>query len=78
MSKMKFKLNGAGVAALMKSSDMQTVLKNHATSIKNRSGNGYEQDVHVGRSRANAMVWASTQAAKRDNSTNNTLLRAMR
>ena len=78
MAKMKFKLNGRGVAALMKSGEMQSILKKHATTIKNRSGTGYEQDIHIGKNRANAKVWAETLEAKRDNSKNNTLLKAMR
>lgn len=75
---MKFKLNRAGVANLMKSGAMQTVLNKHASNIKNRCGDGYEQDVYVGRNRANAMVSAKTTKAKKDNLKNNTLLKAVR
>lgn len=78
MSKMKFKLNGRGVAALMKSSNMQGVLKKHATNIKNRSGTGYEQDIYVGKNRANAMVWAESSKAKKDNLENNTILKSVK
>ena len=78
MAKNKFKLNYKGVGELMKSKAMQTVLMEHATSIKNRCGDGYEQDVRVGKSRANAMVKATTYQAKRDNLENNTLLKAVR
>lgn len=77
MSNFVFKLNRKGVAELMKSSEMQSVLKEHATTIKNRAGDGYEQDIHVGRNRANAMVKAETFKAKKDNSKNNTLLKAV-
>ncbi|WP_247938739.1 hypothetical protein [Streptococcus anginosus] len=75
---MKFKLNRAGVADLMKSGAMQIVLNKHASNIKNRCGDGYEQDVYVGRNRANAMVSAKTTKAKKDNLKNNTLLKAVR
>lgn len=78
MSNMKFKLNRAGVADLMKSSAMQTVLTKYASNIKNRCGDGYEQDIHIGRNRANAMVSAKTRKAKKDNLKNNTLLKAVR
>ena len=78
MAKNKFKLNYKGVGELMKSKAMQTVLMEHATSIKNRCGDGYEQDVRVGKSRANAMVKATTYQAKKDNMDNNTLLKAVR
>ncbi len=78
MAKNKFKLNYKGVGELMKSEPMQRVLKEKATSIKNRCGVGYEQDVYVGKSRANAMVKATTYQAKADNLKNNTLLKAVR
>ena len=77
MSKLEFKLNRSGVAALMKSGNMQKILSNHATSIKNRSGTGYEQDIHVGKNRANARVWAGP-SAKQDNLENNTLLKSVK
>ncbi|HEP1504164.1 TPA: hypothetical protein ACQOF1_001593 [Streptococcus pyogenes] len=79
MSKFKFKLNKAGVAELMKSSEMQQVLTTKATAIRERCGlSGYAQDIHVGKNRANAMVSAKTIKAKKDNSKNNTLLKAVR
>jgi len=78
MSKVKFELNRNGVAQLMKSNNMQSILKSEATEIKNRAGSGYEQDIHVGKNRANAMVWASTKSARQDNSTHNTLLKSVR
>lgn len=78
MSKVKFELNQKGVAELMKSAAMQDVLKGHASQIKNRVGEGYEQDIYVGKNRANAQVWAATNEARKENSKNNTLLKAMR
>lgn len=78
MSKLEFKLNRKGVADLMKSGSMQKILKNHATAIKNRSGPGYEQDIHVGKNRANARVWPSTERARSDNYKNNTALKSVK
>ena len=74
----KFELNRKGVAELMKSDGMQAVLNDHASAIRNRCGNGYEQDIFVGKNRANAMVSAGTVKAKKDNSNNNTLLKAVK
>ena len=74
----KFELNRAGLWELMKSSEMQAVLTEKATAIKARCGNGYEQDIMVGRYRANAMVWADTYEARKENSENNTILKAVR
>ena len=78
MNKMKFKLNSSGVRALLQSNEMQAVLDKQATAIRNRAGVGYQQDTYVGKNRANAMVWADTHQAKRDNMKNNTLLKAVR
>ena len=78
MSNLKFELNRKGVADLMKSKNMQDVLKKHATNIKNKSGSGYEQDIHVGKNRANARVWASSEQAVRDTYKNNTLLKSVK
>lgn len=78
MGKMKFKLNGHGVAELMKSDAMQSVLSKHASAIRSRCGDGYEQDIYVGKNRANAMVSADSFEARRDNMKNNTILKAVR
>ncbi len=63
---------------MLKSNEMQNVLSEHASEVRNRCGNGYEQDVYVGKTRANAMVRAETYEAKRDNMKNNTILKAVR
>lgn len=78
MAKNKFKLNYSGVGQLLKSAEMQSVLNEKAAAIKNRCGDGYEQDVYVGKTRANAMVSATSYKAKKENMKNNTLLKAVR
>ena len=77
MSDFVFKLNRAGVRELLKSQEMQDILKKHATTIKDRAGDGYEQDIYIGKNRANAMVKAETFKARKDNSKNNTLLKGV-
>ncbi|WP_249629771.1 hypothetical protein [Streptococcus uberis] len=77
MSKFVFKLNRSGVAELMKSQAMQDVLSEHAKTIKDRAGDGYEQDIYVGKNRANARVSTTSFEARKDNSENNTLLKAV-
>jgi hypothetical protein len=74
----KFELNYAGVGELLKSHEMQGVLTKKAEAIKSRCGDGYGQDIYVGRNRANAMVWPESAKAKRDNMQSNTLLKAVR
>lgn len=77
MSDFRFTLNRSGVAELMKSEEMTAILNEKATAIRNRCGDGYEQDSYTGRNRANAMVWAESYQAKRDNLKHNTLLKAV-
>lgn len=78
MSNMRFKLNRAGVRDLLKSPEMQAVLTDKANGIRNRAGDGYESDIYVGKTRANAMVYANSFQAKRDNKKHNTLLKAVK
>ena len=78
MANMKVNLNGAGVGALLKSREIQNLLNQEATKIRSRCGPGYEHDSYVGKTRANAMVYADSYKAKRDNKKNNTLLKAVR
>ncbi len=78
MSKFKFVLNRAGVRQLMQSEEMQAILNEKATKALNRLGDGYKSDIYVGKNRANAMVYADTYQAKRDNLKNNSILKAVR
>lgn len=74
MSKLRVELNSAGVRALMRSPEMQAVLKARADTVKDRCGDGYE--AYVAQTRAVAVVETATRQADDDNSTNNTLLKA--
>lgn len=75
MSKVKIDLNRAGVRALMRSPEMQAVLKDRADTVKDRCGDGYES--YVAQTRAVAVVETTSAAAYNDNSANNTLLKAV-
>ena len=78
MSKFKFELNRSGVRALMQSAEMQSILKDKANNALNSLGEGYKSDTYVGKTRANAMVYADTYQAKADNARNNSILKAVR
>lgn len=78
MSKVKVKLNRSGVGQLLKGAEVQELLGSIASDIRAKAGDGYEQDSYVGKRRANAMVYADSIRAKRDNLKNNTLVKAMR
>lgn len=78
MSKTQFKLNRAGVRALMQSAEMQSVLKDKANNAVSRLGPGYDSDIYIGENRANAMVYADSFKARRENAKHNTILKAVR
>lgn len=78
MSKFKFVLNRAGVRQLMQSEEMQAILNEKSSNALNQLGDGYKSDIYIGKNRANAMVWADSIKAKRDNLKNNTILKAVR
>ena len=76
MSRVRFKLNRAGVRELMQSPEAMGVVMEYATQIQGRCGTGYEVTSMVGKTRVNASVFAATPDARRDNYQNNTLLKA--
>lgn len=78
MSDFKIELNREGVRALLRSPEMLALCRGYAASAQARCGKGYKMDARTGKNRVNAMVWASTRAAVRDNAQNNTLLKALR
>lgn len=75
MSKVKIDLNSPGVRALLRSPEMQAVLKDRADTVKDRCGDGYE--AYVAPTRAVAVVETVSKKAYDDNSANNTLLKAV-
>lgn len=77
MSKVKIKLNYAGVGALLKSDEMTAHLRTIAQGVQSRAGDGYVVTTYKGKTRANASVYAESAQARRDNLQNNTLLRAL-
>ena len=76
MSKVDFKLNGAGVRELLRSQGALNVCKEQADRIRSKAGDGYEVTTYVGKTRVNASVHAATYEARKDNYENNTLLKA--
>lgn len=77
MAKVKIELNRDGVRQLLRSQEMQDICKQEAQTIANSCGDGYGVDSYTGKNRCNAMVWADTREAKRDNLENNTLIKAV-
>ncbi len=78
MSKIRFELNRAGVRELLRSQAAEKVCAGYASKALRRCGDGYKTDAYTGKNRVNARVWAHTAKARKDNSDNNTLLKALR
>ena len=77
MSRGIFKLDRAGVRQLMKSDEMQAVVKEYADDAAASLGSGYEVNTRRGKRRANAEIRAVSYKARRDNLKKNTILKAV-
>lgn len=75
--KVEIELNSAGIRELLQSDEIREYCEELAQGVASRAGEGYEVDSMVGKTRANASVYAATREANRDNLENNTLLKAL-
>lgn len=78
LTKVCVELNSPAVRALLKSPEMEALLKEHADGIAARAGKGYAADTRQMGTRAIASAYTETLDAMRDNLKNNTLLRSMK
>lgn len=78
MSNLKVVLNRNGVRDLLQSEEMKRICEEHAQKTLSRLGEGYVATSMVGKTRANASISADSYAARKDNSENNTILKALR
>lgn len=78
MANIKFELNKDGVRELLQSDEMMSVCLEYANNAMNSLGSGYEVTSVVGSNRVNAEVAAVSYSAKKDNSENNSILKAIR
>lgn len=77
MDKFRFELNSEGVRQLLKSGEMLDICKSYADSAAQKLGDGYSVSTYTGANRVNASVRAETFEARKDNSENNTILKAV-
>ena len=76
MAKLRIKLNRKGVRELLKSQEILDECVRVAQEKAAAAGPGYEaDDGYVGKTRASAIVYPSSSAARSDNYRNNTLLK---
>ena len=77
MSKVKIELNRSGIRQLLKSEEMGQMLKQQAEQVRARCGSGYSTDLYQASSRVIAGLFAETAEAAKQNSRENTLLKAL-
>lgn len=80
MSNIVFELNSAGVRELLQSSEMAEVVREFSGQVLANAGGssaGYGMNVQTG-NRAVGRVFCNDSKGLRDNSENNTLLKALR
>lgn len=77
MAKVKFELNREGVRDLLRSKEMMDVCQKYANNALGKLGDGYEVTTHTGTNRVNAQVAAVTYAAKKENLSDNTIIKAV-
>ena len=77
MDKVKIELNSSGIRQLLKSEEMGQMLKQQAEQVRARCGSGYSTDLYQASSRVIAGVFAETAEAAKQNSRENTLLKAL-
>lgn len=76
-SKFKLVLNRDGVRELMQSEGAMAVCKEYADQAAASLGDGYVVTTYVGKTRANASVYAESAAAKRENNKTNSIIKAV-
>lgn len=77
MGKVRFELNREGVRDLLRSKEMMDVCQEYANNALGKLGDGYEVTTHTGTNRVNAEVAAVTYAAKKENLSDNTIIKAV-
>ena len=77
MNNFKFKLNKAGVRAVLKSKEIAKLCAKEAANVKKKAGEGYVITEYQGRNRVNASVAAVSDEAKKDCLENNALRKAV-
>lgn len=77
MAKVRFELNREGVRDLLRSKEMMDVCQEYANNALGKLGDGYEVTTHTGSNRVNAQVAAVTYAAKKENLSDNTIIKAV-
>ena len=76
--KVRVVLNKRGIRNLLKDKDLRQVCADHANKALAKLGDGYETDTFTGKTRSNAMIWASSARARQDARKNNMRWKAVK
>lgn len=76
-NKIEIEFNDSALQEIIKSEEMQEMLREAADTIRDRAGGSFQADMHMGSTRAWASVKATTYEDRKRNSDENTLLKAM-
>lgn len=77
MNKVRIKLNDRGIQELLKSQEMQSILREQGQAVAAQAGEGYASNVVVYTKRAVAQIYPTSAESAFDNYENNTLLKAL-
>lgn len=73
----RIEVNSAGIQALLKSDEVQDLLRSKAERIAAAAGEGFEVSSRIGATRARASVITATRAARLAEATDRTLTSAI-
>lgn len=73
-----FELDSDGVKDLLKSPEMEKVIRDHVERVRSACGSEYESSVQLGKNRVQGRVETATEHAFFSNMNNNTLLKGLR
>lgn len=74
---LKVQLISSGVRQMLQSPEVEGYVQEACQAVAQRAGTGYSSNVQKGKKRAVGRVYAYTKEAIKDNSKNNTLLKAL-
>ena len=77
MAKIRIELNREGVRELLQSQAIMNVCEGYAKRARAQLKDGYQVTTMVGKNRVNAEIAAVAPSARRDNSENNSILKAL-
>lgn len=77
MADVEIVLNPQGVREILESDEALAICQEHAADIAKRCGDGYASAYFKGTDRWKSTVYADSEDARKDNSQNNTILKAV-